>query len=285
MIKRRLVSFDWALKRLLRSKANFAILEGFLSELLNDDIKIKEILDGESNKEDAKAKFNRVDIKVKDSQGEIILIELQYCYESDYFQRILFGTCKALCEHIDEGKVYADVKKIISISIIYFDLGHGEDYVYKGCTNFIGIHKSDELQLSERQKLVYGNVKVREIYPEYYLIKVNKFDDLAKDSLDEWVYFLKNADIKEEFKAKGLKLAKKKLDIMKLPDKERLAYEEYIDNLRFEASIIKSTFGEGKVEGKIEGKAEMAKALKKKGVDLEVISATSGLSIKSIKEL
>ena len=31
---RRLISFDWALKRLLRSKAHFNILEGFLSELL-----------------------------------------------------------------------------------------------------------------------------------------------------------------------------------------------------------------------------------------------------------
>ncbi len=40
MKQRRLISFDWALKRLLRSKANFGILEGFLSELLDDDVRI-----------------------------------------------------------------------------------------------------------------------------------------------------------------------------------------------------------------------------------------------------
>nr|VFK41744.1 MAG: hypothetical protein BECKSD772F_GA0070984_11031 [Candidatus Kentron sp. SD]VFK47603.1 MAG: hypothetical protein BECKSD772E_GA0070983_10999 [Candidatus Kentron sp. SD]VFK80326.1 MAG: hypothetical protein BECKSD772D_GA0070982_11031 [Candidatus Kentron sp. SD] len=28
MIKRKLISFDWALKRLLRSKANYEVLEG-----------------------------------------------------------------------------------------------------------------------------------------------------------------------------------------------------------------------------------------------------------------
>ena len=60
---------------MLRSKANFVILEGFLSELLNDDIAIQEILESESNKESADDKFNRVDMKVKNQAGEIILIE------------------------------------------------------------------------------------------------------------------------------------------------------------------------------------------------------------------
>jgi len=50
MSKRRLISFDWAMKKLLRSKANFEILEGFLSELLKDNIHILEILESESNK-------------------------------------------------------------------------------------------------------------------------------------------------------------------------------------------------------------------------------------------
>ncbi len=64
MSKRKLISFDWAMKKLLRSKANFEILEGFLSELLKEDISILEILESESNKEDSKDKFNRVDLKV-----------------------------------------------------------------------------------------------------------------------------------------------------------------------------------------------------------------------------
>jgi len=72
----KLVRFDWAVKKLLRSKANFGILEGFLSELLKKDIKIDRILESEGNQETKSDKFNRVDIIVKDENGELILIEV-----------------------------------------------------------------------------------------------------------------------------------------------------------------------------------------------------------------
>ena len=81
---RKLISFDWAIKKLLRSKANFDILEGFLGELLFSDITIVEILESESNKENRLDKQNRVDIKVKDSAGKLILIEVQFSREQDY---------------------------------------------------------------------------------------------------------------------------------------------------------------------------------------------------------
>ncbi|NOQ34879.1 MAG: hypothetical protein GQ569_03185, partial [Methylococcaceae bacterium] len=64
---RKLISFDWAIKKILRSKANFGILEGFLSELLFTDITIIEVLESEGNQENKNDKFNRVDIKVTDS--------------------------------------------------------------------------------------------------------------------------------------------------------------------------------------------------------------------------
>ena len=72
MSKRKLISFDWAMKKLLRSKANFEILEGFLSELLGDEIKILEVLESESNRENHRDKSNRVDLKVKNLKNETI---------------------------------------------------------------------------------------------------------------------------------------------------------------------------------------------------------------------
>ncbi|WP_339136474.1 MAG: PD-(D/E)XK nuclease family transposase [Candidatus Electrothrix sp. GW3-4] len=66
---RKLISFDWAMKKLLRSKANFEILEGFLSELLKEDIHILDVLESESNKEEYHDKFNRVDLKVNQDPG------------------------------------------------------------------------------------------------------------------------------------------------------------------------------------------------------------------------
>ncbi|WPD20964.1 MAG: PD-(D/E)XK nuclease family transposase [Candidatus Electrothrix scaldis] len=116
MSARKLISFDWAMKKLLRSKANFEILEGFLSELLKEDVHIQEILDSESNKESQSDRFNRVDLKVRDGQGDIIIIEFQYDREFDFLQRIFFGTTKAITEHMAEGSAYSKgVEKIISI--------------------------------------------------------------------------------------------------------------------------------------------------------------------------
>ncbi|HAT51058.1 MAG: Rpn family recombination-promoting nuclease/putative transposase [Nitrospirae bacterium] len=253
MKQRRLISFDWAMKRLLRSKANFEILEGFLSELLRDDICIQEILESESNQENQHDKLNRVDIKVKNKNGELILIEVQFQRQLDYLQRLLYGTAKTVTEHVHEGEPYAGVPKVISISIMYFDLGQGEDYVYKGTTSFRGLHTNDELSLSEGQKSLFRRNAVSDIYPEYYLIKINRFNDIARDPLDEWVYFLKNEEIREGFTARGLSKAKEQLDILKLSGPERAAYERYKEDLHDQASMVLSTYDIGKWEGEQRG--------------------------------
>ena len=92
----RLIRLDWAIKKILRDKANFDILEGFLSELLRFDITIEEILESESNRERADDKQNRVDLLAKDENGQLIIIEVQNESETDYLQRILYGTSKAV---------------------------------------------------------------------------------------------------------------------------------------------------------------------------------------------
>ncbi|WMX17427.1 Rpn family recombination-promoting nuclease/putative transposase [Aureispira sp. CCB-E] len=234
--EKKLIRFDWAIKKLLRNKANFDILEGFLSELLAEDIKIKQILESESNKEDENDKHNRVDILVEDSKGDLVIIEVQNSKEYDYFHRILYGTSKVITEHISEGEAYAKVKKIISITIAYFDLGQGKDYIYHGKNQFKGIHHGDILNLADKQKVLYKKDSVYEIFPEYWLIKVSQFNNAVQDKLDEWIYFLKNGEVKENFTAKGLEAAKKKLDKMSLSYEEQQEYKYYLKRLRDIAS-------------------------------------------------
>jgi predicted transposase/invertase (TIGR01784 family) len=292
MPKRRLISFDWAMKKLLRSKANFDILEGFLSELLKDDIHILEILESESNKDHFRDKFNRVDLKVRNRENEIIIIEVQYERELDYLQRILYGTSKVIIEHLGESAPYAEIVKVISVNILYFDLGQGEDYVYHGATVFTGLHKQDVLQLSEDQQTLYHNHSIRRIFPEYYLLKVNNFNDIAKNSLDEWIYFLKNEEIREDFSARGLKKAKQELDILKLPETERAAYERYQDHLHYQASMFESSYSIGMKKGLEQG---IEKGEKKKAIeiaeklidvlDVETIAVKTGLTPKEIMAL
>lgn len=295
--KRKLITFDWAIKRLLRSKANFGILEGFLSELLKEDITILDVLDSESNKDYKIDKFNRVDLKVRNHKQEIIIIEIQYDREYDYLQRIFYAVSKTAIEHLEESKSYAGITKVISINILYFDLGSGTDYIYKGTTRFIGLHNHDILELNAKQKQLFKKDSVEALYPEYYLIKINRFNNIAKDTLDEWIYFLKNEEIKENFTAKGLKEAEEKLSIMKLPENEQKAYEHYKDDLHYQASMFESSFGDGYHEGEAAGiekgiemgmeKTTKTIALKliQQGVAIENIVAVTGLSVTAVEHL
>ena len=272
---KKLIRFDWAMKKLLRHKANFDILEGFLSELLSDEVQIKQILESEGNKEDGDDKFNRVDILVENHKGDLVIIEVQNTQEYDYFHRMLFGASKAITEYIKETQAYANVKKIISITIAYFDLGQGKDYVYHGKTVFKGIHKGDILGLSDKQIQAYNKASVHEIYPEYWVIKTGKFRNRVNDKLDEWIYFLKNAEIKPTFSAKGLKEANEKLDAMKLPEKERKAYDKYLKHLMSIASrnhTIEIDAKEIIKKAKEEERIETVIGLYENGVTIPVIA-------------
>jgi len=211
--ERTYISFDWALKKLLRQKANFGILEGFLSVLLKEEIIIKSITDPEANKTEEILKINRVDILVEDEQQRLMAIELQYNREIDYFYRMLFATSKASIDHIKKGYDYSAIKKVYSINLLYFELGQGKDYVYHGKNEFTGLHEGDVLQLSRPQKEKFLYDEVYEIYPEYYVIKINSFNDVAKDNLDEWIYFFKHSKVPANFKAKGLKEVQAKMKV------------------------------------------------------------------------
>jgi len=159
-----LVRFEWFIKYMFRDKSDFDILEGFLSELLKEDIRILEILESESNQSKRKDKFNRVDIMIKNSKGELIIVEVQNNEEYDYLQRILYGTSKTIVENIAAGKTYAHVKKILSVSVVYFKVAQGDDYIYHGTTAFKGIHKNDELLLSKEQIDLFGKQKSQDLY-------------------------------------------------------------------------------------------------------------------------
>jgi predicted transposase/invertase (TIGR01784 family) len=284
-MSKKLIRFDWAIKRLLRNKANFVVLEGFLSELLFDNIQIQQILESESNQEVGDDKFNRVDILTQNSKKELIIIEIQSTYEIDYFHRMAYGVSKAISENLNLGQNYADIKKVISINIVYFDLGQGIDYIYKGLTEFVGVHNNDVLGLSEKQKKTFEKNKISDIFPEYYLLKVNQFNDIAKNTLDEWIYFLKNSEVKDEFKAKGLKEAGEVLDIMRLPAVEQYGYNRYLDNLHLKASEIFTLQTEAEFKAKDERTIEIAKKSILKGLDNFTISSITDLTFEQIDKL
>lgn len=281
----RYIRFDWAAKRMLRDKANFGVLEGLITVLLNEPIHIIEILESESNQETADDKFNRVDIKARNSKGEIILVEIQQARELYYLERILYGVAKTITEHINKGDRYANVVKVYSISILYFDLGQGADYLYHGQTSLIGVHTKDTLKITTRDKEFISVKAPEDIFPEYFIIRVNEFNKVAKTPLEEWMEYLKSGHIDDNTKAPGLQEAREKLQFIKMDKAERQAYERHLDEIMSQNGMLDAAKLEGHAEGRAEEKKETARKMKEKGMDITLISDITGLSASEINDL
>ena len=306
------IRFDWAMKRLLRDKANYVVLEGFLASLLGKRFKIHRFLESEGNQEDEEDKYNRVDILAESEDGELCIIEVQNSRELSYFHRMLYGVSKAITEYIGLGKPSEEVRKVYSINIVYFELGQGKDYVYHGKTEFVGLHQPhDTLKLSVRQnEKFFGNKEfdvmkrkaASDLFPEYYVLRVNDFDKVATTPLDEWIEFLKTGNISAKAKAAGLSEARERLRVDALSDKDRQAYYRHMESVRHMKSLFDTSRDEGYEEGMDKGLAkgmdkglakglakgrserakEIAKQLKAMGLTTEQIAQATGLTLDGI---
>lgn len=291
------VRFDWAMKRLLRDKANFGVLEGFLTTLLGKKIKIQKLLESESNQDDEDDKQNRVDVLAEDNHGELYLIEVQNESEVAYFQRMLFGTSKLVTEYINRGQNYEHIRKVYSVNIVYFNLGGGTDILYHGKTEFRGIHNNEILPLSPFQKQKFKVDAVSDLYPEYYILKVNDFNKWSKVPLEQWIYFLNTAEIPHDATAPGLDEARQKLQIDQMTPADKEAYYRHLDNVVILKDNIATARGEGKMEGRAEGReegreegradalTETARKMKQGGMTDDLIMQYTGLSSEDIAKL
>ena len=305
-----LIRFDWYMKRMLRDKANYVILEGLLTVLLGRPIKIKTILESEGNQENEADKFNRGELLAEDTDGELMIFEIQNSRELDYFHRMMYGTAKALTEYISKGKRYGEIRKVYSIHIVYFDLGQGKDYVYHGRTEFVGLHDpNDVLELSLRQKERFRCQTPAGIFPEYYLIKVNNFCNAATTPLDEWIGFLKTGNIAASDTAPGLAEARERMRIDNLSDEEQRIYKRHWENVRYQKSMLLERYEEGYdkgeavgiEKGRAEGEAvgiekgraegeqkkalDIARQMKQAGISPGQIARMTGLAIEDIEGL
>ena len=312
------IRFDWAMKRMLRDKANHAVLEGLMATLLGEKFTIVRFLESEGNQTDETDKFNRVDILAEGENKELVIFEIQNSRELTYFHRMLYGVSKVITDYIKIGEDYGNVRKVYSVNIVYFSIGQGKDYVYKGKTEFRGLHDHDDvLKLSKRQQEVFfGTVaaddKAKEagdLFPEYYLLKVNNFDQVARTPLDEWITFLKTGEISSNASAPGLAEARECLNIDKMTEEERRAYERHMDNLWYQKNAIGTSYDDGMQKGRRIGieegkkigveegkkigveegkrieKIKTARNLMRLGVAIETIANATGLDKSEIEHL
>ena len=290
------IRFDWAMKRLLRNKANYVVLEGFLSSLLGKKFKIHRFLESESNQEEEDDKYNRVDILAESENEQLCIIEVQNSREQTYFHRMLYGVSKAITEYIGLGKPYEAVRKVYSINIVYFELGQGKDYVYHGKTEFVGEHEPhDTLKLSSKQKENFFGIKNTDLesmktpgdlFPEYYILRVNDYNKVATTPLDEWMEFLKTGSISCKATAPGLPEARECLRVEFLTQEDRQTYFRHLESVRHMKSLFDTSRDEGYQDGLRKGITErIALKLLALNTPIDIISQSTGLSIEEIKKL
>lgn len=193
---------------------------------------------------------------------------------------------KTITEHIGLGRIYSDVKKVYSISILYFDIGQvdigqGNDYLYHGQNTFVGVHTGDFLQVTTKEKGVIVRKLPAEIFPEYFLIRVNEFNKSAVTPLEEWIEYLKTGIIRPDTKAPGLEEARRKLIYYNLEPAERQAYDRHIDAIMIQNDVLgkqpvrrdfRKDVKKGAKKGAKKGvKKDFRKAVKKVKLPLPVI--------------
>ena len=210
-----------------------------------------------------------------------------------YLERILYGVAKVTTEYASLGEAYYHVKKAYSISILYFDIGNGSDYLYYGQNNFIGVHTGDQLQINVKEKNAIVTRMPADISPEYVLIRVNEFNRVAVTPLEEWMNYLKRGVIRPDTKAPGLEEAREKLRYYSMTPQERLAYDRHLDSVMIQNDVIESAKLEGRLKGIAEGRLERiekkrlsnARKMKEIGLDYTMIADVTGLTSEDIANL
>jgi hypothetical protein len=292
MDDRKLITFDYAIKYLLRGKDSYDLLGGFLSELMSRHVVVDSLLGEETNKIDKEEKINRVDIKAKIDDGEIAVFEIQFHQESDFFGKVLFGTSKALTEQVGEGEEEYFMRKVYSINVVFGNRVKAKrEYMFHGkFSGFRGVHFEDEPIIPFAQIPYKGSKEHVEIHPEYYLILPDMFDETLRGKFDEWIYVLKRNEVKDEFTAAGIAEARVKLKLMNLPKDKRAEYEKYLEARRSLNSVTYAAeedgFEKGKAQGiaqgiaqgKAQGKAEIVLNMHNEGLSIETIVKVSKLT-------
>lgn len=283
-----LISFDYAIKYLLKDKGDYEIVEGFISALLTSEgykpIKIRALLDGESNKESKHLKRSIADVIVEDEQGNNYIVEIDRAYTDLFLQKAVFNTSRLIVDNLGANQDYLQIKKVFHINLLYFPFENTKAPLHHGKVIFHEIDQthSIDIHLVDRGMQMYD---AHNIFPEYFLISIPLFNDVIKEEIDEWLYLMKHSEVKEDFKSPYMKKAAERLSILTMSNQEREIYDSYVmDSMKGRDYLI-SAEAKGKAEGKAERDIEIARAMLLEGDSIEKIAKITGLSVEEIEKL
>ena len=95
-----------------------------------------------------------------------------------------------------------------------------------------------------------------DVFPEYFVVHVNEFNQLAVTPFEEWLEYLKNEYIRPDTTVPGLMEARERLEYLKMSEEERRIYDHYLDTLIRDTDVMKTKLLEAEIQGHKKGHAE-----------------------------
>jgi len=279
-----LISFDYAIKYLLKNKGDYDIIEGFISALFAAEgyppVRINALLESESNKESLELKKSIADLVVEDAEGNKYIVEIERAYTPNFMHKACFNSSRLVIDGIYGNQDYTSIKKVFHISLLYFTTKKMQRPIYHGKTI---IHEVDtahpvDIRIANQGLIMFDTPN---IFPEYFFISVPMFDDVIHGEIDEWLYVMKHSDTKESFKSPYMKKVAERLTVLKMNTDERNTYFHYLKEAVHSQDVL--TAAEAK--GEARGVEKTALNMIKQKLDTELITSVTGLSNEDILKL
>ena len=284
-----LVSFDYAIKYLLKDKGDYGIVEGFISALLKtkgyNDIKIVALLETVSNKVDSKSKRSLADLIVEDEDHHKYIIEIERNVKDSFIHKACFNTSRLIVDNLAQREDYTQIIKIFHISLLYFPIGNGNGAIYHGKTIIHEIETNEKLSVHIKNQETGEVFDATDILPEYFYISVPLFNDRLEKEIDDWLHVMKYDEVPKNYHSPYMVQVAEKLSILKMTPEERANYSYYQKKLYNDRDELQAAEARGKSEENIRVKIEIAKSLLSQNIDINTISTATGLSVEKINEL
>jgi predicted transposase/invertase (TIGR01784 family) len=299
MDEKPLISFDYAIKYLLKDKGDYEIVEGFISALLKSqgykDVKIVALLDTESNKEDKMGKRSLADLVVEDADHHKYIIEIERNIKDTFVHKACFNTSRLIVDSIAQNIEYDHIVKVFHITLLYFPVGKGA--IHHGKTIIREMETNEKLNLHMMNPKTDETFDATDIFPEYFFISIPQFDDRLEQEIDDWLFVMKYDDVPSTFHSPYMKKVAERLSVLKMTAEERNKYYSYKKKLCDEKEELRAAEAKGRAEGQAEGEAKgkaegkteaiiiMAKRMLELGLSIEEISKVTTLPVSEIKKL
>ena len=291
-----LISFDYAIKYLLRNKGDYDIVEGFISALLAMEgykpVKINALLESESNRESDDLKRSIADLVVQDEDENKYIVEIERSFTPNFMHKTCFNTSRLVVDSISGNQDYTTIKKVFHISLLYFATQKMKKPIYHGKTI---IHEIDtahpvNVRIANQGLVMFEH---KNVFPEYFFMSIPLFDEVIHQEIDEWLYMMKHSEVREDFKSPTMKKVQERLAVLKMAEADRMDYYRYLKEAVHSQDVLMAATEKGKAEGlkegiekgKIQEKIEIAKVMLQEKVSLELIEKVTGLLSECIQSL